>query len=443
MLDLKATRHNLHSTTNRFARPDVQQLVRQLRLETFAADGSDEAVELAVRTDLKQRVTDALAEFNGQLQVNARRLKDASEATVSVQIEHEAIIGRVAFRALVDRNRARIEGAEKRFAQIERQLDRFVTENALQDTSPMLFSLAERLLGFAIITVFWLIEAVANGFFFAEGSTGGLFGGVTQAAALSAVNIGVASITSFFILPYTGHVRAIKRMLAIAGVALSVALLAMINLTIAHYRDAFAASPGVDPDIRLVWAGMLQAPFGLQSMSSWLLLTAGLLLAGLAMWKVSGLRDPYPGYGRLAQRHESARLDLAYARSDALDDLQDAHDEAAEQLNERLKKLIEAKEQRQMALQSRERLRQEFTEFLDGIRDDYRRLMAIYQQQVGRPVAYGALETPAIPPFPAEPPFDPVALEQTISAMRAAIRDLDDEHAKASASVRPPKAAET
>jgi hypothetical protein len=437
-----ANRDGLISTTNRFPRINATEVAAKLNLESLGRANSsrsdaqtlDDSVEQSVRRELQTHIAKAHAEYNGALDTTARRLANASfPATVAVRIEAECRKALADFRNLVSSEDQSIETLRRKLHQISRQLETFVDANGLQNTSPIIVSSGSLALSASLLVAFVVIEAVANAFFFAEGSTSGLLGGFFIAAALSFVNITAAFVTGYGLMPYTRHKRLIRRVLGVIATTALLCTIVGVNLLVAHYRDAYVATPGVEPDFGLIIVHLQQNPLNLSSAKSWLLFAFGTILAAGAIWKSSAMRDPYPGYGALAKRHQLAETELNRAIQDALADLQERHNDGTNKLTERLNEVTQAKEDRRMALEHRERLRSEFSDYLVGMRDDYRYLATVYQEAAGRNTVISPLDTPAVPPFPAEPDYDESAVDAAIAAMKIAIAQLDDAHRAAAA----------
>lgn len=434
-------REPIERSTYRFARPDAAAIAKRLRLAERGAvaarseqrDADADSVELEIRAEIERLYTAGLADYEGQLAISERRLQSAGlDATVAVRIEQEASRGGVEFRTFGEDQCRNIGRLAERAERLDAELRRFVEDHRLGDRVPIVIPRAAFAKGVALLFLLWLVESAANAFFFAEGSTAGLVGGFVLAGGLSFINLALATAFAGVTLPNSGHRRWAQRLvLGFTGSTALLAALVVVNLVIAHFRDAFAKAQGAPVDFRVVLDGVAASPFALATAESWMLFLFGLILATLAIWKVSTLRDPYPGFGAIASRCEAAHDALADGRSEALEDLQNAHDRASTKLREELERLTHVQEERRLSERSRESLHREFVAFLGALQSCYAYLMTRYREAAAKTSAVPSwldLTAPA-PPLPA-PEIDGRALEQATTSMRTAIADLDRQHAE-------------
>lgn len=176
-----------------------------------------------------------------------------------------------------------------------------------------------RLLRWGVLLVILLVETVLNGMFFARGHELGLFGGVTQALALSVINISVGLLMGLKVFPYVQHKGPARNVLAWAACAAWLAFVAVFNVAVAHYREAFALHPL--EAARLAVDSLVARPLGLGEFDSWLLLLLGLICSAVAFADGAGMDDPYPGFGRIDRRLRTAEQDLWAGKQATLDEI--------------------------------------------------------------------------------------------------------------------------
>ncbi len=179
------------------------------------------------------------------------------------------------------------------------------------------------ILHFSILATLVLFEGLANAYFFSTGSDLGLLGGWLQAITVSFTNV----IAGFFLIGFIGlrHMsnrnRPIISGLAAVGVIIGAAILVMLNLTAAHYRDllelnAATLALGGSEMTGAVLAPVVEAranPFGLQTLEALLLFILGTTFAAIAAFKGRTFDDAIPGYGGVSRRLEAASRDLEKA----------------------------------------------------------------------------------------------------------------------------------
>lgn len=164
---------------------------------------------------------------------------------------------------------------------------------------------------YSVVVLIVVLESTANMYFFAQGSSLGLLGGLLQAMLVSVVNVGTAVVVGKFYVPELHHIQASRRGLGVVVIASHALFVAWFNLVVAHYRDLLASRP--ETALRLAIPETISQPFGL-SFDSLMLLVAGVVAAGLGLWKGQASDDAYPGYGPLDRRYEEAKAEFVVAR---------------------------------------------------------------------------------------------------------------------------------
>ena len=197
---------------------------------------------------------------------------------------------------------------------------------------------------FGILAALLVLETLINGLFFGQNMETGVFGGVTYAALISIINVGVFGLLAASAIRQVYH-RDQTRQTG-GWLALVIVFLAAIvwNLAVAHYREALPAdyppSPemaaGVEPQIADCWRGPGEADadgeaicllvnnwFSLNGFQSYMLMLIGMLMCGLAAWKWMGMTDLYPGFGRMEKRRQETVQELLDEQQDLLEQLSD------------------------------------------------------------------------------------------------------------------------
>lgn len=173
-----------------------------------------------------------------------------------------------------------------------------------------------------VLTTFVAVEALINGYLFARGNPLGVLGGVSEAILLAGLNVAVGLVAGRAVFPNLIHRSWLRKAPALGGLFAYILLAVVVNLAVAHYRDALVEPPFINAPARAL-SSLINAPFELGDLTGWFLLGIGLLFncgAALDGWRMD---DPYPGYGILHRDKSLAQAD--YAAS-----VEEFHDEAQE-----------------------------------------------------------------------------------------------------------------
>lgn len=181
---------------------------------------------------------------------------------------------------------------------------------------------------FGLLFFFMLIEAIANGFFFAEGSDSGLLGGIAIASAIAFVNVTFGFLMGLLVLRYKNHVIKWKSYFSLIFFSVVMFLVCIGNLFIAHYREALNSYPDNAPEY--VWKLIESGWFSVSDINSWLLFFVGIFFFILATYKGYKSDDEYPKYGRFAKLKEKALDDLMEEKRAILDYVDEKYEEAIE-----------------------------------------------------------------------------------------------------------------
>jgi hypothetical protein len=186
---------------------------------------------------------------------------------------------------------------------------------------------------FGLLFVLIGVESALNGFFFAKGSEFGLIGGVGTAIGISATNVIFAFLLGLWPARLINRrnifVRTLALLVTIAGIAGLIALHAFA----AHFRDA-TALVGEDRALQTAIDTLKQAPWAVADINSAYLFGLGVLFGLGAFWKGYTFDDPYPGYGPVSRRAESAREAYSDEHHLLFDDLEAEKEDTVEKLRE-------------------------------------------------------------------------------------------------------------
>ncbi|MDK2768327.1 MAG: hypothetical protein KYX69_11485 [Sphingomonas sp.] len=353
-----------------FIQLDRDALARELRLRerggeqgtlelppsTAQAPDSVEAdVEVRIRDHFKRAQIDA---------ANAIRTYDSRLGGLELlanlsSIRTQASVAVGDFKTEVINRRGRLSTRRDAIRDSYEELRDFRRENGLRrpahDVPPDVVTIGSML-------VFWLLETILNSMFLRLGDDMGWIGGVFAAAAVGAINVGIAAAVGRKVWPLVHHRSVPMRALAWTGITAWLVLTVVWNLLAGHYRDAKAL--GIEsPETAAL--GMLTS--SLDSLYSYGLLGLGLVFAIGAAMAAYKMDDPFPGYGPVWRRHAGRCEDYVAGVEDASAELLHIRDEAIGEATDVRLELGRQLSQRHQILAARDAFRRRYEEYVEQL----------------------------------------------------------------------------
>lgn len=149
-----------------------------------------------------------------------------------------------------------------------------------------------------------VLEGAFNAGFFSQGMDSGLIGGFGMAALLAAMNVVVSFFVGKFLIRLVNHVNVIRKAFGFSFVLASFVYTMFVGLGISHYRDALMG--GAQEPHKAALDVLLQNPFHLQDIFSWVLFGISLFFGVIAIFDGLYSDDIYPGYGSVSRRTQLA-----------------------------------------------------------------------------------------------------------------------------------------
>lgn len=366
---------------------DVAAQARRHRLhEKGAADGAqnrpgrdDPAPALAEHeliTEVEAERTRCAADLSSHMRASRDALATL-ETSMEIAGLRQAADGALArFREAGVRLGSEISSLKRNAVQARAEYDEFRASNRITRAARQPGS---RFMAIAVLVACTVIESVGNGLFFAEGSDSGLVGGITTALAISIINVGFGAIFGRLVLPYVNHRNLALKTMGLIALPLAIAFIIGLNGFVAHYRDAYE-KVGEAVDLMTVGLGLVDTPFGLIRLQSWLLFFMGTAFAGFAVSKGYHMDDPYPGYGAIDRHRAEAEGDLHDAEQELYDSAADVRDECTRDISSSIERLRGADAQRQQLIAGRARLLADFRAHEDHLEQAYTQLLAEYRE---------------------------------------------------------------
>ena len=231
----------------------------------------------------------------------------------------------------------------------------------------------------SVLVLLLIVETVVNGSFFAASNTAGLFGGFTQAAGISVINIGLAIVLARVAIPMVIHRSFALKAVGVVAIVLLVLSIVGINLAAAHMREAFAGFASGDPTLDVVQR-LNESPFLLSDIDSWTLFGVGVVFSIIAAWDASGLWDLYFGYHRRSSDYDTAIQRFGDRQLECLENLQESRDESVGLMTEVIRRVEAEQREHQQALTGRVRLHDLFSGYLGHLGETGARLVKEYRE---------------------------------------------------------------
>lgn len=398
---LSGSRDGLLPSTQTFPPIDIAQMARELKVGTQFP--SCDSSELNIRSALEEQIRSSTEAFRAQLELydgRIRRASIAAELATEIQTAGEGALATFKVQTLDEQNhlqqlREDLAGHDAEFRQFR---DTHRLQRLPRDVPPGAMRLRV-----ALLVLFVALETILNGVFFAQGSELGLIGGVTEALVLALFNVGGAVLYGVFGAPLLVHRGVAWKSAGLVALAAYLFWLLALNLLIVHYRDLFTAANGVVAAPELM-RQIASDPFGVAETRSWVLGLLGVAFSIATLIDVLGMRDPYPGYARIARQRRDALHRYSSAVSDTLREFEATRDSAVSDMTGVVASIRDSQYDLELSLAGRARLIENLKAFLEHAAQAFRELIAMRDGRTGASTEW--IRMPTIEPVPAHSKHD-------------------------------------
>jgi len=450
---LSGTRDAWRPTLARFPSINFEQLLDDLKIPERAQEireetNTESAITLytnvveEVNLDLRRRFTESQGQFNEAERLYDQRIQESMlgpEAEVRVVAAAEECKGD--FESQVTEDYLPLNSALHDVNEINDEYRYFRQHHGLTQRTPVVKDYTNKPAALWWIALVVLIETVANGLFFSQGSPAGLIGGFSEAIFLSVLNISLAAVLGLFALRYILHRSWFWRITSAMSLLLLVAATFALNLLIAHYREAFALAEGAAVRFDLVIQRLQTEPFAMQQPESWLLGALGIVFNVFAAYKFYQISDPYPGYTSLAYRRNQASDILADQARICLENLNQHRNHSVTQIDSIIELIERNRSELELASRGRARLIEEYRDHLESLGELGNALSARLNalSDIHRRVDSEALpkiEIPQSDSLPSAAHSSTDVHERLADLMKEAVSDISDKYTSESTAIR-------
>ncbi len=231
-------------------------------------------------------------------------------------------------------------------------LNRFKAENKLNRPA---YYPPSKTFHYGIVAVLFLIEAFLNGSFLSIGNDLGLLGGFIEAIIIAFLNIVLALVVGEKIIPYIWHNGIIQKLIGAGFTSVFLVVNFFFNLSVAHYRDALANEMSTQA-VKIALSSFLGTPFDIADFKSWMMVGVGCSFAFFALIDGFKMDDPYPNYGNIDRRRNSAYEVYANNKFQLFDELKDTRDVVSSALAKLKEQLVKQRQEHDSIIANRQNL---------------------------------------------------------------------------------------
>lgn len=286
-------------------------------------------VEMEVISRVEELRRRGLDSFESHRRVYSERLGRATAARMAVEQETQDAISR--FEQIVIEYQARMVSPQEQLKEAFAYREQFRKEHRL-GTRPARPAIGwGKVIALGLVMV--LIESLLNGYLFSQSNPLGLVGGVIAAVLVSAANVSISTSLGMAVKIINSR-KIFAKLAGLFVVTLSTGFAVVYNLGVAHFREAVETAPEWRAASERALVTLVEAPAGLETIESWLLLVIGAFISIVAFIKGFASSDLYPGYSQVSQAVHEAREEYIHYLQEAIETLEEQRDETVAGLRE-------------------------------------------------------------------------------------------------------------
>ena len=351
----KTPQHDYKLNTEIFGQFDAEKVAKELNLEKRGAEkgtknqpSQDSQIPDEIESQIQERIEAAKSTANeaaeNQILTYNERISNLDFEGHFSDLRQAGPLAISDIQSQIQRGLNEMNTRRRKLLDVEKEFSYFRSYNGLEYRTAKLTTPTGTFLRFLIILIMIVLETYFNGTYLAKGSTQGLIGGIFEAASFALLNIGFSIILTLYMIKQIVRNGLIWKLIGVMGILAWLAVVLVINLGLAHYREVaatFAEGAGSDILVRIV-----ENPFGLVELESWMLFAIGVLFATVTLVDIITFSDIYPGYTKRQMRWDEEHDEY----KDEFDSLIQELDDIKEDYNDNLKTIGNALSSRQREL---------------------------------------------------------------------------------------------
>ncbi|MEM5516414.1 hypothetical protein WNY37_05590 [Henriciella sp. AS95] len=382
-------RHDYIPGTQVFSAIDVDRIKDELNLgEKGRQDGAENvpphdatspsSTELEIRRRCDNWRGTTLEEARRALEIYSGRVKASSEGLEVAKLRTMAKRAGLALEQEATDEVALLIQPEREVKRKTEDFRRFKEDQGIERSPRPPLDLWKALTPVALVA---LLEIAANSYFFFEaGNDAGILGAALEAVLIPAINISICWLIVFWSVRQLWRREFLKKAIGLFGLAGFLGFATTFNLGVAHFRDALSS---FDPDAAKAEAltTLLNGPFDLASMQSWVLFAIGFAVSVVTMVDALAFRDPIPSYSRYDAYRQEAQDEFNDKRAEAVEAIDEAFEAHTNELVATRQRIANAQSEA-IEIQKRvEHLQSDLADYGNYLQATANELAAAYREQ--------------------------------------------------------------
>ena len=351
----KTPQHDYKLNTEVFGQFDAEKVAKELNLEKIGTEkgtknqpSQDSQIPDEIESQIQERIEAAKSTANeaaeNQILTYNERISNLDFEGHFSELRQAGPLAISDIQAQIQRGLNEMNTRRRKLLDVEKEFSYFRSANGLEYRTAKLTTSAGTFLRVLIVLIMIVLETYFNGTYLAKGSTQGLIGGIFEAASFAILNIGFSIILTLYLIKQVVRNGLVWKLIGIVGIIAWLGVVLVINLGLAHYREVaatFAEGAGADILVRIV-----ENPFGLIELESWMLFAIGVLFATVTLVDIITFSDIYPGYTKRQMRWDEEQEEYKLEFDSLIQEL----DDIKEDYNDNLKAIGNALSSRQREL---------------------------------------------------------------------------------------------
>tara|TARA_B100000780_G_scaffold84274_1_gene57652 strand:+ start:517 stop:2010 length:1494 start_codon:yes stop_codon:yes gene_type:complete len=338
----KTAQHDYKINTELFGSLDASKVAKELSLEKIGAEKGSKNVPSA-SSQIPDEIESQISERIDAARIKANEIAENQIQTYSDRISNLDFEGhfselRQVGPLVVNEIQTETQNSlnimnirRKKYLEVEKEYNYFRSKNGLENRTAKLSLPSHNSLRVLVLVLMIVVETLLNGSFLAKNNSEGILGGSLDAFTFAFINIGFSVLLTIFVIKQIHRPRFIYKIIGLIGIIAWLSVVVTINLGLAHFREtsgAFLEGAG-NQVVQL----LIEQPFNLQELKSWVLFGVGTLFAAITLADVISFTDIFPGYTKLQEKWDKEQDEYKAEFEDLLDNITNIKDEYHNNLN--------------------------------------------------------------------------------------------------------------